>query len=65
MTNYLTRNMRLVINEDKTKIYDLTKEKMKYLGYDFYVFKQNTKNVKKKGKLMSMMHNGRKSGTTF
>lgn len=44
--------MRLVINEDKTKIYDLTKEKMKYLGYDFYVFKQNTKNVKKKGKLM-------------
>ena len=52
VTNYLTRNMRLVINEDKTKIYDLTKEKMKYLGYDFYVFKQNTKNVKKKGKLM-------------
>lgn len=25
---------------------------MKYLGYDFYAFKQNTKNVKKKGKLM-------------
>ena len=47
-----TRNMRLVINEDKTKIYDLTKERMKYLGYDFYAFKQNTKDVKKKGKLM-------------
>lgn len=52
VTSYLTRNMRLVINEDKTKIYDLTKEKMKYLGYDFYVFKQNTRNVKKKGKFM-------------
>jgi len=37
VTNYLTRNMRLEINEDKTKIYDLTREKMKYLGYDFYV----------------------------
>jgi len=42
VTNYLTRNMRLEINEDKTKIYDLTKEKMKYLGYDFYVFKRPT-----------------------
>jgi hypothetical protein len=31
--------MRLEINEEKTKIYDLTKEKMKYLGYDFYVSK--------------------------
>ena len=49
---YLTRNMRLVINEEKTRIYDLTREKMKFLGYDFYVFKQNTKNVKKKGKYM-------------
>jgi len=45
VTNYLTRNMKLEINEDKTKIYDLTKEKMKYLGYDFYVFKRPTKNV--------------------
>lgn len=52
VTKYLTNNMKLVINEDKTKIYDLTKEKMKYLGYDFYAFRQNTKNVKKKGKLM-------------
>lgn len=49
---YLTRNMRLEINEEKTKIYDLTKEKMKYLGYDFYAFKQHTKNSKKKGKHM-------------
>ncbi len=38
VTKYLTKNMKLEINEDKTKIYDLTKEKMKYLGYDFYVF---------------------------
>ena len=40
VTSYLMRNMRLEINEDKTKIYDLTKEKMKYLGYDFYAVKQ-------------------------
>lgn len=52
VTKFLTYNMRLEINEEKTKIYDLTQEKMKYLGYDFYVFKQNTKNVKKKGKYM-------------
>lgn len=52
VTKYLTRNLRLVINEEKTKIYDLTREKMKYLGYDFYVFKQPTNNVKKKGKWM-------------
>jgi len=44
--------MRLVINEVKTRIYDLLHEKMKYLGYEFYAFKQNTKNVKKKGKFM-------------
>ena len=52
ISKYLTRNMRLVINEEKTRIYDLTREKMKFLGYDFYIFKQNTKNVKKKGKCM-------------
>ena len=39
ITRYLTQNMKLEINDEKTKIYDLTKEKMKYLGYDFYVFK--------------------------
>ena len=50
ITKYLTQNMKLTVNEEKTKIYDLTQEKMKYLGYEFYVFKQNTKNVKKKGK---------------
>lgn len=50
--NYLTKHMKLEINEDKTKIYDLTQEKMKYLGYDFYAFKQQTPNVKKRGKLM-------------
>jgi len=48
VTNYLTRNMKLEINEEKTKIYDLTREKMKYLGYDFYVFKRPTKNVQRK-----------------
>lgn len=52
VTHYLTRNMKLEINLEKTRIYDLTKEKMRYLGYDFYAFKQNTKNVKKKGKHM-------------
>ena len=41
VTNYLTRNMKLEINEDKTKIYDLTREKMKYLGYDFYAYKKH------------------------
>lgn len=52
VAKYLTRNMLLELNADKTKIYDLTAEKMKYLGYEFYAFKQNTKNVKKKGKHM-------------
>lgn len=52
VTKYLTRNMRLTINQEKTKIYDLTKERMKFLGYDFYAFKQNTKNPKKKVKHM-------------
>ena len=40
VTKYLTRNMKLKINDEKTKIYDLTREKMKYLGYMFYVFKK-------------------------
>ena len=52
VTNYLTRNMKLEINEDKTKIYDLTREKMKYLVYDFYAYKKQTKNPQQKGKLM-------------
>jgi group II intron reverse transcriptase/maturase len=51
-TNYLARNMKLEINEDKTKIYDLTREKMKYLGYEFYAFKRPTKNVQQQGKFM-------------
>ena len=50
ITKYLTRNMKLIINEEKTKIYDLLTERMKYLRYVFYAFKQDTKNVKKKGK---------------
>jgi group II intron reverse transcriptase/maturase len=37
VTRYLTRNLRLVINEEKTRIYDLTQDTMKYLGYDFQV----------------------------
>lgn len=52
VAKYLTRNMLLELNADKTKIYDLTAEKMKYLGYEFYAFKQDTNNVKKKGKHM-------------
>lgn len=52
VTKYLTNNMRLEINEDKTKIYDLTKERMKYLGYDFYVFPSNSKTPSQKAKMM-------------
>jgi len=47
ITKYLTRNMRLTINEEKTRIYDLTREKMKYLGYDFHV--SSRPNPRKKG----------------
>ena len=50
VTKYLTRNMKLEINEDKTKIYDLTREKMKYLGYDFYAFRRKSKNSQQQGK---------------
>lgn len=32
VTNYLTRNMKLEINEDKTRIYDLTREKDEVSG---------------------------------
>ena len=52
ITNYLTRNMKLTVNEEKSKIYDLTKERMKYLGYEFYVFKQNTKNPQQNARFM-------------
>jgi len=52
ITKYLTQNMKLTVNEDKTKICDLTKEKMKYLGYEFYVFKQSEKYFDRKGKYM-------------
>jgi len=52
ITKYLTRNMKLEVNEEKTKIYDLTKEKMKYLGYDFYVFKRPAKNAQQKSVYM-------------
>jgi hypothetical protein len=34
---YLTNNLRLTVNMDKTRIYDLTSDRMKYLGYDFYI----------------------------
>lgn len=52
ITKYLVKNMKLKINEEKSKIYDLTKERMKYLGYEFYVLKRNTKNPQKKGIFM-------------
>jgi hypothetical protein len=44
--------MKLTINEGKTKIYDLTREKMKYLGYEFYVFKPSVERAGQKGKNM-------------
>lgn len=52
VTKYMTKNMKLIVNEDKTKIYDITQEKMKYLGYDFCVFPQNSKHPKKKGRFL-------------
>lgn len=53
VTNYLTRNMKLEINEEKTKVYDLTREKMKYLGYDFMRPKSIPKTHSKKESLWS------------
>jgi len=50
ISKYLTQNMKLTVNEEKTKIYELTKERMKYLGYVFYVWKQNTKKHHQKGR---------------
>jgi group II intron reverse transcriptase/maturase len=50
IAKYLTRNMKLIINEEKSKIYDLTKERMKYLGYEFYVFEQKSKKRYRKGR---------------
>lgn len=51
--NYLTNIMKLKVNSEKTKIYDLTKEKMKYLGYVFYAQPHvNTKCAKLKNKLL-------------
>ena len=50
ISKYLTKNMKLTVNEEKTKIYDLTKERMKYLGYVFYVWKQNTEKPTLKGR---------------
>jgi hypothetical protein len=51
ITNYLTRNLKLEINEEKTKVYDLTQEKMKYLGYDFLAIKNTiSKNPQQRGK---------------
>ena len=52
ITKYLTRNMKLTVNADKTQIYDLTKEKMKYLGYEFYAFKRNEKDFQERGACM-------------
>ena len=52
ITKYLTKNMKLNINEEKTRIYDLTKEPMKYLGYIFYAFKRKRKNPQQNAKLM-------------
>jgi group II intron reverse transcriptase/maturase len=52
VTNYLTRNMKLIINEEKTKVYDLKREKMKYLGYMFYVFKGSGAGSQRYGRLM-------------
>jgi len=47
--NYLTGNMKLKINEEKTKIYDLTQERMKYLGYNFWAYERDPENPRWKG----------------
>ena len=52
ISKYLTKNMKLNINEEKTRIYDLTKEPMKYLGYMFYAFKRERKNPRQNAKFM-------------
>ena len=52
ITKYLTGNMKLTVNTNKTKVYDLTKEKMKYLGYEFYAFKRNEKDFQERGAYM-------------
>jgi group II intron reverse transcriptase/maturase len=50
VTRYLTQNMKLEINGEKTKIYDIAHEKMKYLGYDFLAVTHNCKNPQQQGK---------------
>jgi group II intron reverse transcriptase/maturase len=55
ITKYLTSNMKLKINEEKTKIYDLTKERMKYLGYEFYVRELKSKNKKGVSKVLNTL----------
>jgi len=50
VARYLVCNMKLEINEEKTKVFDLAREKMKFLGYDFYAIKHNSKNPQQKGK---------------
>lgn len=52
VTRYLTNNMKLTINAEKTKIFDLTIEKMKFLGYEFYVFRGGKRNYRKLNKYM-------------
>jgi len=55
ITKYLTTNMRLKINEEKTKIYDLNNERMKYLGYEFYVRELKSKNKKGVSKVSNLL----------
>ena len=56
VTKYLTENMRLTINEEKTKIYDLTREKMKYLGYMFYVSKKKGQEDVERYRVSNTLH---------
>jgi len=55
ITKYLTANMKLTINDEKTKIYDLTKERMKYLGYEFYARKFLSKTKKGVLKILNVL----------
>jgi len=48
----LILTQHVAIGNSQAAIYDLTKEKMKYLGYEFYVFKPPPKCVQQKGMYM-------------
>jgi hypothetical protein len=51
--------MKLKVNDEKSKIYDLTKERMKYLGYEFYVREFYSKTKKGVQKVSNILPKGK------